>query len=123
MPWVKIDTSWLRNPKVAPLCDQARLLHLASILWTAEHLTDGYVPASALRGLCEDVGIGLRARQLRAQQLTAAGLWELVPEPRDGWIIHDYTVHNRAVTRANVERNREQSRVRMERSRRLYVID
>ena len=123
MGWAKIDTSWLRNPKVAPLCDQAKLLHVASILWTAEHLTDGYIAATSLRQLCDSVPIGQRWQLLRAQQLSEAGLWDPVPEPRGGWVIHDYTVHNKAATRANVERNRELSRQRMETWRGLHVVE
>lgn len=123
MGWAKIDTSWLRNPKVAPLHPTAKLLHVASILWTAEHLTDGYIAATSLRQLCDSVPIGVRWQLLRAQQLVDAGLWEPVPEPHAGWVVHDYTAHNRAATRANVERNRELSRKRMQEWRGLFVVD
>ena len=43
--WVKLDTSYLRNPKITALHPQALLLHLASILWTADQLQDGHIPA------------------------------------------------------------------------------
>ncbi len=117
MGWVKLDTSYLRNPKVAPLHPAAKLLHVASILWTAEHLTDGYVPPTALRTLCDDVPIAVRWRRHHASALMRAGLWEPVVGTGGGWMVHDFVTHNHTSTRAYVERERELAAERMRRMR------
>lgn len=115
MTWVKLDVSYLRNPKVRGLCsDKHRLLHLASILWTAEHLTDGYVPASALPELCQAASIGPSYRVRAAQALVRQQLWE---QAADGWIVHDFAEWNAASTREEVQRRREQWRQRQRRRR------
>ena len=114
VPWVKVEQSYLRHPKVARLSPEAKLLHLASILWTAEHLQDGYVPATALRQLCDDVPIASRWRRHYAVALVSAGLWD---EVEDGWIVHDFDEHNHSSTRAVVEQERAATRERVRRYR------
>jgi hypothetical protein len=115
--WVKVDTGYLAHPKLLGLHPSAKLLHLASILWTAEHLTDGYVPPKALRELSESVPIAVRWRGHHASALVDAGLWDVVEPPTLGWVVHDFTEHNAAATRAAVERNRELTRDRVARHR------
>lgn len=125
--WAKLDVGYLSHPKVARLHPSAKLLHVASILWTAEHLTDGYVPAKALRTLSETVPIAVRWRQHHASALVQAGLWDVAPAPREGWLVHDYAEHNHAATRAAVERSRLVTRERVRRLRQreahLHVIE
>lgn len=115
--WVKLDVGYLSHPKLLGLHHAAKLLHLASILWTAEHLTDGYITPIALRELSESVPIAVRWRKHHASALVTAGLWDPVPEPRGGWIVHDFAEHNPGSTRAAVELAREQTRERVARHR------
>ena len=115
--WVKLDVGYLSHPKVIGLHQSAKLLHLASILWTAEHLTDGYVTPKALRELSESVPIAVRWRGHHASALVEAGLWDPVPAPTGGWLVHDFTEHNASSTRAAVEKSREQVRERVARHR------
>lgn len=114
MPWVKIDTGYLTHPKILGLHPQAQMLHLASILWTAEHLTDGYVPVIALRSLCDRAVIAPRWASDRAHKLVDRGLWDVAP---GGWHVHDFETHNRTSTREFVERERELARERQRASR------
>lgn len=115
--WVKIDVGYFSHPKVVGLHQSAQLLHLRSILWTAEHLTDGYIPPSAFRSLSESVPIASRWRSHHASALVQRGLWDQVPDPRGGWIVHDFAVHNRTSTREYVEKEREATRLRVARHR------
>lgn len=117
MSFVFIQTSYLRHPKLAGLHERAVLLHLASILWTAEHLTDGYVPTSALRSLCEEASIVPRWRDRHVADLVSRGLWDELPT---GWHVHNFERHNRSSTRAVVESNRAAAAER-QRRRRDYV--
>jgi hypothetical protein len=115
--WAKVDVAYLSHPKLLGLAPQAKLLHLASILWTAEHLTDGYVPARALLELSRSVPTHSRHTGGYVQQLCERGLWDPVVGAQGGWVVHDFTEHNEAATRAAVERTREQTRDRVARFR------
>ena len=114
MSYVFVQTGYLRHPKIAALGAQTVLLHLASILWTAEHLTDGYVPETALRALCSDVHIAPTHRIVHTRRLVDAQLWDVLP---DGWHVHDFETHNRSSTRAVVESNRAAAVERQRRHR------
>jgi hypothetical protein len=91
--YAKFDVGYLDNPKVGPLLEDERpyavLLHAASILYAAQHLTDGVV---RVKTLLRKVG----ATQDDVDALVAAGLWV---DNSDGTVtIHDYLEHNRAAS-------------------------
>jgi len=96
---VKIDVSYLENPKVIGLHPQAVLLHLASILWTAEQLTDGHIPAKALQALGQRAGIAPSWQRRMAGALVEHYLWLPV---EDGWHVHDFAEMNPQATRKKV---------------------
>ena len=96
--WAKIDLGYLSNPKMSDVLDassNAVCMHLASILHSAQHLTDGHVSPKAMQravgGSDEDTEI-----------LTAQGLWhapghdcEECPQPEPGRVyVHNYLNHN-----------------------------
>jgi hypothetical protein len=112
--WARLDVGYLSHPKLVTLPPKVVLLHIASILWTAEHLTDGYVPDRALISLSSRVDLTPNRRRWAARSLVEAGLWD---ECDGGWTVHDFTEHNRSSTRAVVERERAQTRERVERWR------
>jgi len=114
MSFVFIHTGYLRHPKLVGLPAGAVLLHLASILWTAEHLTDGYVPESALTELGHTVNNASRWHRRNVQQLVNRGLWDELP---NGWHVHDFEDWNRSSTREVVEANRTAARDRQRRHR------
>lgn len=105
--WVKIDVSYLRNTKISSLSRDAVLLHLASILWTAEEMKDGAIPRHICRDLAADVGLDRRRIGAKVSELVDAGLWEPNGE---GWHVHDFQTFNKQALRANVEAERKRWR-------------
>jgi hypothetical protein len=106
--WVKIDTSYLRNPKITSVSAPATLMHLASILWTADQLTDGNIPKRTLNELAIAARISRPVATRCAIELEHAGLWE---RNGDGWHLHDFAKMNRQALRATVENQRTQWRI------------
>ena len=79
--WFKVDDSFFSNPKTAMLSDGATALWLRSGSWSAQQLTDGFIPARMVpmfRGSDDSV-----------QELCDVGLWER-DEERDGYWFHDW---------------------------------
>lgn len=98
--WAKIDLGYLTNPKMADVLDEsstATLMHLASILHCAQHLTDGHASPKAMQRM---VG----GSNQDAELLIESGLWhkpghtcEDCPQPDLGRIyVHNYLEHNRS---------------------------
>lgn len=102
--FAKFDVGYLDNPKMLDVLDAsstAILMHFASVLYCAQHLTDGIVAAKAMQrkagGSAEDIQI-----------LLNAGLWhepghdcDGCPEPPEGKIyVHDFLQHNRKAAEA-----------------------
>ena len=91
--YFKLDVGYMSNPKVLAVMDQspnAILLHVASIGYAAQHLTDGVVPIKALLRMTG-------ASEGDAQLLYAAGLW--IDGPTGGRAeVHDYLEHQRSAT-------------------------
>ncbi len=89
--YFKLDVGYMSNPKVLAVIDEspaAILLHVASIGYAAQHLTDGVVPVKALLRMTG-------ATQADADLLYAAGLW--VDGPTGGKAeVHDYLQHQRS---------------------------
>lgn len=102
--WVKIDTSYLRNPKLTAVSPQARLLHLASILWSADQLTDGHIPSRTLAELGQTASIEPTWVPRRVKELVEHGLWH---RNGSGWVIHDFEVMNPQAMRHKVEAQRK----------------
>lgn len=101
--WVKIDTSYLRNPKITALSSQAVLLHLSSILWTGDQLTDGAIYERTLPELAHAARVPRASLGQRVTELEKGSLWEPNGE---GWHLHDFEVMNRQALRAVVEKQR-----------------
>ena len=80
--WFKVDDSFFSNPKTAMLSDGATALWLRSGSWSAQQLTDGFVPARMVpmfRGTDDSV-----------RELCDAGLWTY-DEEKDGYQFHDWS--------------------------------
>lgn len=80
--WLKVDDSFFSNPKTAMLSDGATALWLRSGSWSAQQLTDGFIPARMVpmfRGSDDSV-----------RELCDVGLWERDDE-RDGYRFHDWS--------------------------------
>lgn len=98
--FAKFDVGYLDNPKMLPVLDaspNAVLMHFASVLYCAQHLTDGFVAPRAMQrrsgASADDTTI-----------LIDAGLWHApghdcgscpdVPEGKA--YVHDFLEHNRS---------------------------
>jgi hypothetical protein len=101
--WIKIDLGYLRNPKVTGVSIQAVMLHLASILWTADELKDGNIPGHILPDLAHTARIPRTTAPKRADELVKAGLWDA---NGTGWYVHDFEQMNPQALRVAVERQR-----------------
>ena len=85
--WAPVDTGYLDNPKMLDVLDAsgtATLMHLASILYCAQHLTDGHISPGVAR---RKVG----ATKDDDRLLIDAGLWHetghdcpVCPDPEPG---------------------------------------
>ncbi|MBM6981203.1 MAG: hypothetical protein I3I97_03010 [Bifidobacterium thermophilum] len=79
--WFKVDDSFFSNPKTAMLSDGATALWLRAGSWSAQQLTDGFIPARMVpmfRGSDDSVN-----------ELCDAGLWER-DEELNGYRFHDW---------------------------------
>lgn len=98
--YAKFDVGYMDNPKLVAMLDAlplAVLMHCKSVLYAAQHLTDGHVPPALIRrhvgGTEEDINA-----------LIERGLWHRkgheckeCPQPSDQEIyVHDYLEHNRS---------------------------
>ena len=98
--FAKFDVGYLDNPKMMEVLDasgNAVLMHVASVLYSAQHLTDGFV---APRTMQRKAG----ATADDAQILVEQGLWHepghtcgSCPQPPAGKVyVHDFLEHNRS---------------------------
>ena len=99
--WVRLDVDYLTNPKMLAVGTDGVLLHLATILWCADHETDGRVPKSALPVLGALAGVKSPARV--ANRLADAGLYVA---NGDGWHLHDFERMNGSESEAEIQRVR-----------------
>lgn len=111
MAWFKIDDKLHDHPKVRKLRDhklEALGLWTACGSWSADTLSDGFVPREIVHRFDPDEAI--------AKRLVEVGLW--IPceqDSEDGYAFHQWTDHQ--PTRAEVERRRGEARERMRRNR------
>lgn len=95
MAYANFDDKMGRHPAIRSLSDAAFRLHVCGILYCAEWLTDGRIPA----GDVPDLVRGWRPAALNAvlTELVEKGRW--VPcrwngGPVEEYVIHDYLDHN-----------------------------
>lgn len=106
--WIRLDVDYFTNPKTVAAGPDGRSLHLASICWVGQHLTDGHIPAAVIPTLCGQAGVPRRS----VDKVVAAGLW--LPTEHD-FYVKDYLELNDS--RAKTEQTREKWRQRQRESR------
>lgn len=96
MPWFKVDDALATHDKVLAAGNAAMGLWVRAGAWSAQHLTDGRIPA---------VTVKLLGTTALAKSLVAAGLWE-----QDGtdYVFHEW--HDYQPTREHVEKVRNARR-------------
>lgn len=105
--WAKVDTSYLRNPKVTAVSAPAVLMHLASILWSVDQLTDGDIPGHTLTDIAHMARVPRAQAPRRAGELVESELWIA---NGSSWHLHDFDVMNPQALRAAVEEQRRRWR-------------
>lgn len=97
--FAQFDVGYLDNPKIMEVFDASPIaicMHIASVLYCAQHLTDGVVSAGPMQRKAGGTATDTRL-------LVDADLWhepghgcEFCPQPPEGKVyVHDYTEHNR----------------------------
>jgi|RhiMethySRZTD1v2_1073278.scaffolds.fasta_scaffold132911_5 hypothetical protein len=109
MAWARVDDSAYTHPKFLTLDPAAIGLWAMALSYTADHLTDGFIPRAQLPRFI--AAPAARALKL-AGALVKAGLWE---ERGDGYQVHDFTDWNAPAE--EIRRKRQLARDRQERYR------
>lgn len=112
MSWVRLDDQFANHAKIMSVGSDAFRLHVTAMCWSASQLTDGAVPAAAVRQLgwfCDDL-------KQATSELVAAGLWEVAGA---GWLIHDYLEYN--PSKEQVLKERAEAKERMQNKRKSSV--
>jgi len=122
--WARLDDAILDNPKIIAAGPLATLLHIAAIVWSARHLTDGFIPSGKVATLVNwhgallhieleaDVGeVMCTGRRIEGDDfvdiLLTLQLWH---EVQGGYQIHDFLEYNRSKKQVLAERARWASR-------------
>lgn len=83
LQWIRLDTTFFDNGKIAALVDENKhrvvVTHLSGMCHVGKTGTDGFLPENALRRFA--------ANKRDALQLVESGLW--IPD-QGGWSINDW---------------------------------
>ena len=100
MPWVRIDETLPSHPKFLSVGLRGIGLFVTGLCYANQHLTDGFLPAAAIRLAGEDAS-------LTCIDLVNAGLWTTC---EGGYRIHDFDQFQ--PSKAKVTRQRKQAKAR-----------
>ncbi len=113
LPWVRLDTQFASNPKILELASgkkwRAAFVYVASLTYSGQHGTDGYIPLTALPFI--------HATRNDASDLARVGLWNVAP---GGWDINgwdEFQVSDEA-TKKRRERAQKGARARWDKENR-----
>lgn len=106
MTWIKIDDGFPDHPKVIGLSDKAFRTHIESLCYAGRYLTDGHIP----QFVAEKIGT-----EDAINELLKVRLWYIPDNGLDGYIIHDYLLHQ--TSKQQVENKRANLRERQKRYR------
>lgn len=123
--WARVDVGMLRDPKVRGLSPESKVIFLAAILHSREHLTDGHVTGRELRQMVADhlpqpmTNVSRAHHRLIRRvsfELLESGLFVTLNDTPLEYLIPAYGQWQE--TRATVEKRREDARQRAARYRR-----
>lgn len=112
MGWAKVDYGFFRNPKVVVVSKDARCLYIAGLCYCGENLTDGRIPASAVRILAAEVEA--RNPKAIANELVRAGLWNSSNDAE--FLINDYLEFNESSDKRKAKQEEAKRRMQELRS-------
>lgn len=75
MTWTRLSDDLMDRPVVLTIGRSARLLHVEALVWCNRHLTDGVLPAGALRRISDSDDV-----ERDVAELAKADLWESIDE-------------------------------------------
>ena len=107
--WVKLSDDFFRNPVIAALNKDAKLLYLAGLTHCAEQLSDGIIDGASVKLVRAMVKVGPKA----IAELVEAGRWE--ENGAGGYRVHDWRDYNPPA--AKVRSERKAARERMQEKR------
>jgi hypothetical protein len=105
MPWSKVDDRFYDHPKTVAVGTMGAGLFVLALSYTANKLTDGFIPTAMIRRLVADVDDPVAL----ADSLVEAGLFERVD---GGYLIHDYLDYNPPAAKVIAEREAAKERMR-----------
>jgi len=76
--FLRLDVLFATHPKVVELSDRAFRAYVSGLCYSAQHLTDGAIPATTVR---------LLSTRRTASELIDAGLWD---QNGSGVVVHDF---------------------------------
>ena len=97
MTWTKLDENFADHPKILAAGPVAELLQIHALLYSNRNLTDGFIPASAVKHLTHG------PCQPSVRRLIEVGIWT---EVAGGYQIHDFLEYQ--PSKAKVLANRKQ---------------
>lgn len=106
MPWFKVDDTLAFHAKVVVAGNAAMGLWVRAGAWSAQQLTDGFVP---------DHMVLMLGNRGQAKALVGAGLWV---QGEGGYWFHQWAENGRQPTREEVETKREEWRNKKRQQRR-----
>lgn len=115
--WVRLDSGYWTNPKAVRAGKDGRALHLCSIAWCHQHLTDGHIPGDVVPTLCTLAGVRPAPT---VERLLVVGLW--LPAGPD-YYVKDYLEMQQSRGDVEAERERWRERARRYRERRQATPD
>lgn len=99
MSWVQLsDTTW-RDVRMAELSDGAFALHIRALTWSADQLTDGFIPDSAIRLF--------RTRKRSIEELVSLAFWR---RAIGGWLAVSWRETNRSKDQVLAHRAKQKQR-------------
>jgi hypothetical protein len=100
--WVRLDDKMPRHPKVGTLSDAAFRAWIEGLCYSAEYLTDGFLPAVFLRAV----------KPRTKTELVQTGLWE---QNGTGVYVHDFLDFQTSKDRVQADRRAAAARQRRRR--------
>ena len=102
MSWVRMDDRFPEHPKAIKVGALGRDLYVSGLCYSGRNLTDGFIPADAVRRLSE-----LRNVNEIASRLVEVVLWEVVD---GGFQVHDYLDYNPSAQEVRSKRKADTKR-------------
>ncbi len=113
MPWFKVDDHFWSHPKISDLSNDAISLWVRAGSYSAQHLTDGFIPDAVVRRQ-------LWSDKSAAEELAESGLWVVA---EGGFQFHDWLQYQPTAADTLSKREAARERVRKARERKRALAE